>query len=143
MNDDTGTTHTGDVVTLWVNGQDSREGAATLTLVTDTIDGHIAHVVSVDERATEYYGIAQPVSVVGSLVRSGGRWSPTAFHDRAHLFDDEEPVYYLPDARSRVHGVRVLLRWWWVVARRTREGADPRLLDPFQLSASDRRFLLG
>jgi hypothetical protein len=78
-------THTTAVVTLPVNGRDSRDGTATLTQIVDATGGHTVHIVTIDERAAECYGIRQPVSVIGGLVRTRGRWAPTAYRDRAHL----------------------------------------------------------
>ncbi|GLZ28115.1 hypothetical protein Lesp02_03050 [Lentzea sp. NBRC 105346] len=109
----------------------------------DATGGHTVHLVTIDERAAEFYGIPRPVSVVGGLVRTHGRWSPTAYRDRAHLLDGGGPVYFLTNAPSRVRAVRALLRWWFVVARRTRDGADPRHLDPFRESPASRRWLLS
>jgi hypothetical protein len=129
-------------VTLWVNGRDARDGAATLTPITDTTSGHTVHLVTVDRRAAECYGIRQPDGVIGGLVRMRGRWSPTAYRDRSHLFTYQGPTYFLPYARSRACAVRGLLRWWWTVERRTRDGANPGQLDPFQESAKFRRWLM-
>ena len=139
----THTTTTAAVVTLWVNGRDSRDGMATLTQIVDAIGGHTVHIVTIDERAAECYGIRQPVSIIGGLVRTRGRWSPTAYRDRAHLLNDSGLSYYLPDAPSRVRAVRALLRWWFEVAWRARDGADPRSLDPCQESPAFRRRLLA
>ncbi|MCK2240993.1 MULTISPECIES: hypothetical protein [unclassified Crossiella] len=136
-------THTADVVTLWVNGRDARDGSATLTQIVDATGGHAVHIVTIDERAAECYGIRQPVSVVGGLVRIRGRWSTTAYRDRAHLLDGGGLVYFLPNAASRVRAVRALLRWWWEVTWRACEGADPRHLDPCQESPTFRRRLLA
>jgi hypothetical protein len=140
---DTTNTHTTAVVTLWVNGRDSRDGMATLTQIVDATGGHTVHIVTIDERAAECYGIPQPVSIIGGLVRTRGRWSPTAYRDRAHLLDGGGLVYFLPNAPSRVRAVRALLRWWFMVARRARDGADPRHLDPCQESPASRRWLLA
>ncbi|MCK2240063.1 MULTISPECIES: hypothetical protein [unclassified Crossiella] len=129
---DTTHPHTTDVVTLWVNGRDSRDGTATLTPIVDTTSGHTVHIVTIDERAAECYGLRQPVSVIGGLVRIRNRWSPTAYRDRAHLLGGGGLVYFLPNVPSRVRAVRALLRWWWEVTWRAREGADPRHLDPCQ-----------
>jgi hypothetical protein len=134
---------TTDAVTLWVNGRDARDGAATLTKITDASSDHTVHIVSIDRRAAECYGIRQPDSVIGGLVRMRGRWSPTAYHDRSHLLNNDGPAYFLPYARSRACAVRGLLRWWWTVERRTRDGANPGQLDPFQESAAFRRWLLA
>ncbi|GLZ30855.1 hypothetical protein Lesp02_30440 [Lentzea sp. NBRC 105346] len=136
---DTTNTHTTAVVTLWVNGRDSRDGMATLTQIVDATGGHTVHIVTIDER----YGIRQPASIIGGLVRIRGRWSPTAYRDRAHLLDGEGLVYFLPIATSRARAVRALLRWWFVVARRVRDCADPRHLDPCQETAASRRWLLA
>ena len=132
-----------DSVTLWVNGRDARDGAATLTKIIDATDGHTVHIVSVDQRAAECYGLHQPVTVVGGIVRMRGRWSPTAYHDRAHLFTFDGPTYFLPEAPNRVRAVRALLRWWWTVERRTRDGANPGQLDPCQESPAFQRWLLA
>lgn len=140
---DTTHTHTTAVVTLPVNGRDSRDGTATLTQIVDATGGHTVHIVTIDERAAECYGIRQPVGVIGGLVRTHGRWAPTAYRDRAHLFDGGGNVYFLPNASSRVRAVRALLRWWYEVARRAREGADPPHLDPCQQSPAFRRWLLA
>ncbi|MCO1575560.1 hypothetical protein M8C13_07285 [Crossiella sp. SN42] len=140
---DTTHTRTTDGVTLWVNGRDSRYGTATLTQIVDATGGHTVHIVAIDERAAESYGIHQPVNVIGGLVRTRGRWSPTAYRDRAHLLDGGGLVYFLPNAPSRVRAVRALLRWWWEVTWRAREGADPRHLDPCQESPAFRRRLLA
>ncbi|GAA1029211.1 MULTISPECIES: hypothetical protein [Amycolatopsis] len=136
-------THTTAVVTLWVNGQDSRDGMATLTQIVDATGEHTVHIVTIDERAAACYGIPQPVSVIGGLVRTRGRWSPTAYRDRAHLLGGGGLVYFLPNAPSRVRAVRALLRWWFVVARSARDGADPHHLDPCQESPASRRWLLA
>jgi len=132
-----------DPVTLWVNGHDARDGTATLTKIVDANGGHVVHIVSVDQRAAECYGLHQPVTVVGGIVRMRGRWSPTAYRDRAHLFTYEGPTYFLPEATNRVRAVRALLRWWWTVERRTRDGANPSELDPCQESPAFRRWLLA
>jgi hypothetical protein len=129
---DTAHTPTTDAVTLWVNGRDSRDGTATLTEIVDATGGHTVHIVTVDQRAAEYYGVQQPVTIIGGLVRVSSGWSPTAYRDRDHLLNGGGLVYFLPNARSRVRAVRGLLRWWWEVQRRTRDGADPVLLDPCQ-----------
>ena len=142
MTDTTNNTHT-TTVTLWINGQDSRDGTATLTQIVDATGGHTVHIVTIDERAAEYYGIPQPVTVIGGLVRTRGRWAPTAYHDRDHLLNGGGLVYFLPNAPNRVRAVRALLRWWFVVARHTRDGADPRHLDPCQESPASRRWLLA
>ena len=136
-------THTTAVVTLWVNGRDSRDGMATLTQIVDATGGHTVHIVTIDERAAACYGIPQPVSVIGGLVRTRGRWSPTAYRDRAHLLGGGGLVYFLPNAPSRVRAVRALLRWWFVVARSARDGADPHHLAPCQESPASRRWLLA
>jgi hypothetical protein len=98
-------------VTLWVNGRDARDGAATLTRITDATSGHTGHLVTVDRRATECYGIRQPDSIIGGLVRMRGRWAPTAYRDRSHLFNHQGPTYFLPYAQNRACAVRGLLRW--------------------------------
>lgn len=88
---DTARTHTmtNDTVTLRVNGRDSHDGEATLTKIVDRVCGYTVHIVSINQRAAEYYGLHQPANVVGGLVRTQGRWSPTAYRDRAHLFNHE------------------------------------------------------
>jgi hypothetical protein len=96
-------------VTLWINGHDARDGAATLTKIIDANGGHTVHIVSVDQRAAECYGLDQPVTVVGGIVRMRGRWSPTAYRDRAHLFTYDGPTYFLPEATNRVRAVRALV----------------------------------
>ncbi|MFK0244560.1 hypothetical protein ACIQUM_07665 [Amycolatopsis azurea] len=135
-------TGVGRVVTLAV-ADDVDWGVATLTPIVDATSGHTVHLVTVDERAAACFGLAQPVTLIGGIVRMRGRWAPTAYRDRAHLLNGGGLVYFLPDAPSRIRAVRALLRWWYVVARRTREGSDPRHLDPCQENSATRRWLLG
>ncbi len=140
---DTAHTPTTDSVTLWVNERDSRDGTATLTAIVDATGGHTVHIVTVDHRAAEYYGVQQPVTIIGGLVRVPSGWSPTAYRDRNHLLHGGGLVYFLPNARNRVRAVRALLRWWWEVQRRTRDGINPGLLDPCQISPAEQRWLLA
>jgi hypothetical protein len=72
-----------------------------------------------------------------------GRWAPTAYRDRSHLFNHQGPTYFLPYAQNRACAVRGLLRWWWTVERGVRDGANPGQLDPCQESSAFRRWLLA
>ncbi|QXV57402.1 hypothetical protein [Amycolatopsis sp. TNS106] len=131
------------VTTLLVNERDAFSGTAQLIPAIDPTDGHTVLIVSIDAQAAEFFGIPQPVTTIGGIVRMSGRWAPTAYRDRAHLLEDAGLVYFLPNVPSRVRAVRALLRWWHVVARRTREGDDPRHLDPYRESPTFRRWLLA
>lgn len=129
--------------TLWINGRDDRDGEATLTEILDKACGYTVHIVTINRRTAEYYGLREPADIVGGLVRTRGHWSPTAYRDRAHLFNHGAPVYFLPNAPNRMRAVHALLRWWWIVERRTRDGANPAQLDPFQEPTAFRRWLLA
>lgn len=125
--------------TITVESHHRAIGEATLTTIEE--DGYTVLQVTPDAALAGYYGTHQHTGqVIGSLVHHRGRWAVTAYADRDHLLNNTGPAYYLPYARSRAEGVRMLLKWWWIVARATKDEAPH--LNPFEcLTAKERKLL--
>lgn len=121
-------------------------GTVKLVEVGDTLARHIVFLVIPDEKAARAWGCPERANtVMGGLIRHGGRWEATAYADRQHLRTGAGPVYYLPAAGSRAAAARALLRWWNTVAitRRDRPEFDVRWLNPMELSARERHQLVA
>jgi hypothetical protein len=137
---------TGETVTVDLERDRARAGRARLASLFDATAGHTVWLVAPDETAAAYYGAPDRAgALVGGITRrAGGGWFVTAYADREHQFNSAGPVWYLPNATSRSHAARMLLRWWWLVACWAADGMDVRRLDPVSYpGGADRRFLFG
>jgi hypothetical protein len=103
--------------------------AATLSPVPDVAE--LVYLVTVDEEAAAYWGIARRAgTVIGGISRVRRGWGAVAYTDRDHLLHSSGPAWFLPDQPSRARAVRALAAWWWLVDTGRTEGCQPTDLTP-------------